>query len=240
MTPTTEHVKCNEILVKNSGGFATEREAMKWAEHIRNCDARIDVAVVSMYEFLPVPIPPSIEENVPKYYADQRLDKIMDAQRRAVEHDRRAMEARIKRDTDDAHQRLRQAAGTADPNILKVPDEVKQYDELVAKSSPSDFDDPQFAGRDIAETMAEVLKTVGANSIASDVIGATMELLGRKKTTELLKQNGENERSDLMRKESVRRAEADVASVAVENDGGRPSEPPTGEAPPEEPGESVL
>jgi len=114
VAPTSKGMRAANVMVKCSGCYASRPLADAAAKEIAKCDRRIDVFVVECYNFVSIPIPIDVYGSIRKEYMQERIDRIMHAKYKEVEHDRKEMESRVRADKQNAMQSMRAATGDSE------------------------------------------------------------------------------------------------------------------------------
>lgn len=120
VAPEGARVRSDQVFVKCSGAFETEAEASAQAERIRNADNRVDVWVVDMYKYIPVPVPAKVQSLVHTEHEDPRLTRLMEKARQDAVKEHEIMEARMRRDRERALVAMRKAHGGVLPDVPDV------------------------------------------------------------------------------------------------------------------------
>jgi hypothetical protein len=209
VTPTGDHTRSRDIMVKNSGAFATVTEAEARAEQIRNEEPRLTVYVVNMYEFLVVPIPIIANEMLRKHYIDERLDAIMYAQHQAVLHSRTEMDRRMKQDSEAALAKMRKVKNDPNYTFAKPPDVVKKYEEEI---KPKEQAETKYHAEDIIESMLETIRVNKGKPTDEQMVAQMLALLADKTSKKEAEQQATKEQRQREAEEGIAHTNAPAVS----------------------------
>ena len=216
VSPNGEHVRSKNLMIKNSGSFATEEEAKRRAKQIRNLEPRITTYWVKMYGFLEVPIPEHVDQMLSKHYIDDKMDAIMRRQRKQIEHDRKVMESRIKTDKQRARARMR--AATKNPQYDfpdEKPEPIKEFEQNTDDSTaPKKL---KYSPEMIAASLESVLNENEGKPISEDMMKSIIINLTQMKTVKekMKKQQKRKEMEQLVGNLSRTNAPAVSDTLAV-------------------------
>jgi hypothetical protein len=176
--PENSRIKCRTVCVKNSGSFATEEQANRQAEIIRNEDPRFDVHVVNMYEMGAVPMPEDIRPLVRKEYTDRFLTRIMGGLQESTKQARKELDERVERDKQKAEAELRKRYG---PDYVPATANktVKEYEKLNLERDDK-ADSMRFTQRELMEAFSSYMQST-PGKINPDAAGEFMRFIEAKK-----------------------------------------------------------
>jgi hypothetical protein len=180
VTPTGEKgMRSRDVVVKNSGAYATVEEAERRAEYIRNQEPRISVYVVSMYELLTIPIPIDVDQGVRKHYMDARLDAIMVNQYKQVTQARKEMDNRINSEKQKALASMRRSMNDPNYQLPTPPEDAKKNAESLTEARVTK--PVKYQVETIVETFLETMKNFEGKPVDESFLSAVMENLGQAK-----------------------------------------------------------
>jgi hypothetical protein len=135
--PENARVAAKNVCTKISATFRTKQEAHRHAEIIRKEDDRIDVSIVSVGEWISLPLSKENEPFIRKKYTDNRLDKIMKERYLSNKSSEQKMSERMKKDREAAEKRMQQTYGPG-YKMHEKPEEITTYEkEVTEKAIPA-------------------------------------------------------------------------------------------------------
>jgi hypothetical protein len=149
-------VRCKKIAIKVSGAFATEADADKAAEIIRNEDPRFDVSTFLLYEWGTVPISEDVKPMIRKEYTNKYMTKVMSGLQASLMQSRKEMDDRIARDRAKSEMEMRKKLGPDYVAAAQKPEKVKEYEEETLKRDEQ-AKDMTFTQRDLIESFAKYM-----------------------------------------------------------------------------------
>jgi hypothetical protein len=110
VAPKGTRQRSKTVAVKIRGVFDTWQEADNWAkDKLHPKDPDFDIHIVKMGEWIVVPPPSYIEDQIHMKYQQPVLDKIMDGHYKSVDEGRRKLETRMSKAREDSERKMRQA-----------------------------------------------------------------------------------------------------------------------------------
>jgi hypothetical protein len=208
-------MKSKEIMVKNSGSFATEEEAERRAEFIRNSEPRIGADVVNMYGFVQVPKPLIADLTQRKHYMEKKMDAWMYAQQQGARRDRQIIENRKKQDEEHALAIMRKK----NPNFTPPPKIEEQMP--IAARVPKET---KYTADQISRWMKETLAQNEGKPLEEKMLLSVMENLAKEK--QMAANEIEAERNAAIRKQELadRKEDANAAGTSTQQPTEKPEE----------------
>lgn len=156
--PEGTRVRSKKVAVKVSGSFATEEEANKAAEIIRNEDTRFDVSVFPLYEWGTVPISADVKPLVRKEYTNKYMTKVMGGLQASLIQSRKEMDDRIARDRAKSEMEMRKKLGPDYVAPEKKPDKVQEYEDATLEREEK-TKDMRFTQRELIDSFAKYMSS---------------------------------------------------------------------------------
>lgn len=178
--PEGAKVRSKKVAIKVSGCFDTEGQAEAHAEKVRNADTRLEVHVCEMYSWGTVPMPTDVKQFIRKNYTDKFLDGVMRAQEQAFVQSRKEIDARMRRDKENAERELRKKYGD-DYVMSSKPESVKEYEAEQAQRQ-AEAAKMQFTQAELMDSMTTYIQKCG--TIDPAAAGDFLRFLEAKKMAE--------------------------------------------------------
>jgi hypothetical protein len=180
VAPEGTRVRCKNFAMKPGPTFATEAEANRHAEIIRNEDTRFEVDVIDLYNWMVVPKPEEAKPFTRKQYTDKYMTSVMKGQQQALMQSKKEMDDRVARDRAKAEEELRKKYGP-DYVMKKKSDLVNEYENKREERNES-VDGMSFTQRELVNTIAKFI--VATKSIKPEVAGELLRFMEAAKIAE--------------------------------------------------------
>lgn len=180
VAPEGTRVRCKNFAMKPGPTFATEAEANRHAEIIRDEDPRFDVEVIDLYNWMVVPKPEEAKPFTRKQYTDKYMTSVMKGQQQALMQSKKEMDDRVARDRAKAEEELRKKYGP-DYVMKKKSDAVNEYENKREERNES-VDGMTFTQRDLVNTIARFI--VATKSIKPEIAGELLRFMEADKATQ--------------------------------------------------------